>query len=229
MSFRGGIPDKARLRGSQIKSRDRVRVLAEVYTHEREVNAMLDLVPDMFPSEADPGNTDRTFLEPACGSGNFLVEILRRKLSYVTPRYGSDEEFEHRVLRCLASIYGIDISAENVRESRERMRALVISHVATRLTPGSASTGFLDAVETILETNVIQANTLTDAAEIELITYRPGDAGTFIREWSRPLDPTAGEPSLSFAPRCDEAPVHYSELARKTEPVGAGSLGREAA
>jgi hypothetical protein len=63
-----------------------VRDLAEVYTHEREVNAMLDLVPDMFPSAADTDNTDRAFLEPACGDGNFLVEILRRKLRYVTPR-----------------------------------------------------------------------------------------------------------------------------------------------
>lgn len=59
----------------QIKSRDRVRDLAEVYTHKREVDAMLDLVPGMFPSAADPGNTDRTFLEPACGSGNFLVGL----------------------------------------------------------------------------------------------------------------------------------------------------------
>lgn len=53
----------------QIKSRQRVRDLAEVYTHKREVDAMLDLIPDMFPSESDPSNTDRTFLEPACGSG----------------------------------------------------------------------------------------------------------------------------------------------------------------
>jgi hypothetical protein len=75
----------------QIRSRSRVRDLAEVYTHDREVHAMLDLVPDMFPTEEDPGNTDRTFLEPACGHGNFLVEILRRKLTYVTTsRYGSE-------------------------------------------------------------------------------------------------------------------------------------------
>ena len=46
---------------NQIKTRDRVRDLAEVYTHEREVHAMLDLVPDMFPTEDDPGNHDRTF------------------------------------------------------------------------------------------------------------------------------------------------------------------------
>lgn len=60
----------------QIKSRERVRDLAEVYTHKREVDAMLDLVAEMFPSQNDPSNTDRTFLEPACGSGNLLEEIL---------------------------------------------------------------------------------------------------------------------------------------------------------
>lgn len=73
----------------QIKSRQRVRDLAEVYTHEREVNAMLDLIPDMFPADSDAtsrGNHDRTFLEPACGSGNFLEAILRRKLATVTSR-----------------------------------------------------------------------------------------------------------------------------------------------
>lgn len=215
---------------SQIKSRGRVRDLAEVYTHEREVNAMLDLVPDMFPSETDPGNTDRTFLEPACGHGNFLVEILARKLRHVTPRrYGRGERFEHRVLRCLASIYGIDISPDNVAEARERMRSIVAQHLeahaATEMTPA-----FHEALSAILATNVIRADTLADAAEIELIAYEPGANGTFIREWSHPLDPAASEPNLfTLAPRRDGVPVHYSELSRQPEPTVADSTQREAA
>ena len=71
---------------SQTKTRQRVRDLAEVYTNEREVNAMLDLVPDMFPSPDRPLNIGSTFLEPACGAGNFLVAILDRKLAFV--KYG---------------------------------------------------------------------------------------------------------------------------------------------
>lgn len=215
----------------QIKSRERVRDLAEVYTHEREVNAMLDLVPDMFPSQEDPGNTDRTFLEPACGSGNFLVAILRRKLEHATAgRYGHGERFEHRVLRCLASIYGIDISDDNVEESRERMAAVVDAHVERHLAEGAPTPGFLDAVAAILATNVIRADALADAAEIELVEYMPGGGGTFVRAWSRPLDPVTIEPNLfSPVPRRDEAPVHYSELARQGEPVLADSLAREAA
>src|SRR5262245_1868950 len=68
---------------AQTKTRERVRDLAEVYTHEREVAAMLDLVPDMFPSPERPRDIGRTFLEPACGAGNFLVAILDRKLEFV--------------------------------------------------------------------------------------------------------------------------------------------------
>lgn len=124
---------------AQIKSRERVRDLAEVYTHRREVDGMLDLVPEMFPREADPGNTDRTFLEPACGSGNFLEEILRRKLAFATTRrYGSGERYEHRILRCLASVYGIDINIDNVQESRDRLRAVINSHLANDLHRGRA-------------------------------------------------------------------------------------------
>jgi hypothetical protein len=220
-----------RERRSQIKSRDRVRDLAEVYTHEREVNAMLDLVPTMFPSTNDPGNSDRTFLEPACGHGNFLVEILRRKLEYVTPgRYGRGERFEHRVLRCLASIYGIDICEDNVRESRERMRSVISGHLEEHLNPDAPTSGFDQAVETILGTNVVCADSLADAAECELVEYRPASGGTFTREWSRPLDPAAGELNLfSLPPRCDEVPVHYSELARQTEPTAADSARQKAA
>lgn len=225
------VADMDRGRHDQIKSRDRVRDLAEVYTHEREVNAMLDLVPDMFPGARNPGNTDRTFLEPACGHGNFLVEILRRKLKYVTSRrYGRGECFEHRVLRCLASIYGIDICDDNVRESRERMRSAISAHLQEHLSPDAPTGGFEQGVETILKTNVICADSLADATEIELVAYRPGSRGTFIREWSRPLDPAAGEPNLfSLPPRSDEVPVHYSELARRTEPTTADSTQQKAA
>jgi len=205
--------------------------LAEVYTHEREVNAMLDLVPDMFPCPDDPGNTDRTFLEPSCGSGNFLVEILRRKLRYVTPRrYANGEDFEHRILRCVASVYGIDISADNVDEARERMRSVIVEHLVEHAGSDEATQGFREAVPAILETNVICGDALVDAAEIELVEYRPGAAGTFIREWSRPFDPSADEPNLFSADvHRDEVPIHYSDLGCQTGPVVADPLGRKAA
>ncbi len=221
--------DRDRGRRSQIKSRERVRDLAEVYTHEREVNAMLDLVPDMFPSARNPGNTDRTFLEPACGHGNFLVEILRRKLNYVTPRrYGRGERFEHRILRCLAPVHGIDIGDDNVRESRERMRSVISAHVENYLSADGTTTGFTGAVDAILETNIIRSDSLADA-EIELVEYRPEKGSNFTREWSR-LDQAANEPNLfSLSPRRDETPIHYSELKHNPAPVSDDAVEREAA
>ena len=219
------------LERGQIRSRARVRELAEVYTHEREVNAMLDLVPDMFPSAHDPGNTDRTFLEPACGSGNFLVQILARKLAYVTPRrYGCGEGFEHRVLRCLASIYGIDICEENVTKARERMTELIDAHLG-RYVRDPPTPGFMSAVTTILATNIIRADTLVDAAEIGLVEYAPGADGMFVREWSYPLHPAADEPTLfSLAdPRRDAMPVHYLELMCQPGPVAPALVEQEAA
>jgi hypothetical protein len=208
----------------QIKHRDRVRDLAEVYTHEREVTAMLDLVPDMFPSEHDPDNHDRTFLEPACGHGNFLVEILRRKLVTVTTdRWGGGEEYEHRILRCLASIYGIDIDADNVADSRRRMRAVIASHVGD---PAARTDGFWSAVDTILITNIIRADTLADAAVIEFIAYQPGSGGTFLREWSTLEEPDGDSQLDLFAtlpdePQRDAVPVHYTQLAANPKPTAA--------
>ena len=225
-----GLPgDQALFEADQIKHRDRVRDLAEVYTHYREVTAMLDLVPDMFPSAEDPDRHDRTFLEPACGHGNFLVEILRRKLRTVTPtRYGAGDEYEHRVLRCLASIYGIDIDQENVLDSRHRMNTVIAAHVGD---PEARSVGFWSAVESILGTNIIRADTLADAQKIELVSYRPGKDCTFIREWSTLEEPEPDSQLDLFdvshgEPQRDAVPVHYTELAANPKPTTARARKR---
>lgn len=207
----------------QIKNRDRVRDLAEVYTHYREVTAMLDLVPDMFPSEVATDNLDKTFLEPAAGHGNFLVEILRRKLAGVDPGRYRGEEYEHRILRCLASIYGIDIDPENVTDSRRRMHAVIAAYVGD---PTSRTDGFWSAVDAILTTNIVRADTLADAQVIELVAYQPGAAGTFMREWST-LDEPATASQLDLfdvlpdEPQRDEIPVHYAQLAANPKPLAA--------
>ncbi|WP_287016101.1 type III restriction endonuclease subunit M [Gordonia sp. (in: high G+C Gram-positive bacteria)] len=203
----------------QIKTRQRVRDLAEVYTHSREVTAMLDLVPDMFPSAADPANTDRKFFEPAAGSGNFLEEILVRKLAYVTAtRYRSTLQYEHRVLRALASIYAVDIDAENVAESKERLRSVIVSHLDNDLNTKEATPGFAGAVEAILETNLILANTLTDLDTIEWVDYRAGRNGTFTREWST-VNSDMDQLDLFHTPKVDGKPVHYALLLCNPAPV----------
>ena len=217
----------------QIKSRERVRDLAEVYTHEREVNAMLDLVPDMFPSAERPGQHGPHL--PGAGLRRTATSWSRSCAAssrYVTPRrYGRGERFEHRVLRCLASIYGIDISARQRREARERMRAVIAQHLACHLGADDPTAGFGGAVEAILETNVIRADTLADAAEIELVEYQPGSARHLHPRVVAPARPgrERAQPVLARRPRRDEVPVHYSELARQTEPVRADSVERKAA
>lgn len=212
------------LHRGQIKSRDRVRELAEVYTHRREVDAMLDLVPEMFPSEDNPSNTDRKFLEPACGSGNFLEEILLRKLRFVTvKRYGAGERYEHRLLRVLASIYAIDISQDNVDESRERLSAVMVAHVDNDMNTKQPTPALMDAVDVILATNILRGDTLADAGSIRLIDYQAGRSGTFTREWSY-LDPSKNEDLFALLEvSCDEEPIHYSELKLNPWPVVAGA------
>lgn len=206
----------------QIKTRQRVRELAEVYTHIREVNAMLDLVSDMFPSAGNPANTDRKFFEPAAGSGNFLEEILRRKLRFVTSeRYRSAAGYEQRILRAIASIYAIDIDAENVADSTARLRAVIQSHLDNDLNTRVPTEGFATAVEAILRTNILQANTLTDLGGIEWVDYQAGRNGMFTREWS--FASGTDQSDLFTTTKRDAAPVHYSELAATPRPTVAAA------
>jgi len=100
----------------QIVSRERVRAHGEVYTAEREVNAMLDLV------KAQSEDDGSTFLEPACGDGNFLVAILRRKLAALRKKYRrSPFDFEFNSLLVLGLLYGVDILPDNVTRCRRRL------------------------------------------------------------------------------------------------------------
>lgn len=216
---------------SQTKTRARVRDLAEVYTNEREVNAMLDLVSDMFPSADRPRDIGRTFLEPACGAGNFLVAILERKLAFVTARiYRSPATFEAAALKALASIYGIDIDASNVDQSRKFLLAELAHHLNMQLNTVPVSDGFWSAVDAILATNILCADTLQDAKRIELVEYRwQRKTGHVLREWSR-LEQSDEQPDLfgevSTEPKLDAVAMHYSLLADNPEPATITAKGR---
>lgn len=106
----------------QIKSRERVAERGEVFTAEREVNAMLDLV------KQETERIDSRFLEPACGTGNFLVEILRRKLEVVRRQYQKHlSELELQTTIAISSIYGVDIMKDNVEECCQRLLDIVCS------------------------------------------------------------------------------------------------------
>ena len=101
----------------QTKSKQRIRDHGEVFTAEREVKAMCDLVKD----ECD--RIDSRFLEPACGNGNFLAEILTRKLATVKKLYKSNPyDYERYAVLAVTSIYGVEILADNAEECRKRLR-----------------------------------------------------------------------------------------------------------
>ena len=100
----------------QVKSKERVAERGEVFTAEREVKAMCDLVA----TQCD--NIDSTFLEPACGDGNFLAEILDRKLNRVKKDARNDvAQWEWLSVRAVASLYGVDIMQDNAEECRQRL------------------------------------------------------------------------------------------------------------
>jgi len=101
---------------NQVKSKKRVADHGEVFTAEREVNAMLDLV------KQETERIESRFLEPACGNGNFLAEVLRRKLKVVNDRYSKNQiEWERYATITVSSIYGVDILEDNAEECRERL------------------------------------------------------------------------------------------------------------
>ena len=110
-----------------IKSKQRVKDFAEVFTPAHIVKDMCDLIPDDVWN-----NIKSTFLEPSCGNGNFLVEIYERKLKLCKD--------EKDGLKALASIYGIDIQADNVAESRARLIEMYLDKF-----PNANSFAFLSA------------------------------------------------------------------------------------
>ncbi len=209
-----GILARLEAEFGQVRSRERVRGLAEVFTHHREVDAILDSMPDAFAA------LDVKFLEPACGSGNFLVEIVRRKLRLVAKTdCVSQEHYEHRLLRAIASVFGVDISPDNVTEARARMAQVLLGHYQADANTVEPTDAFLNAAAVILGENIVCGDTMNDADRIELCDWRPASGVRFQRVWSFALVPLA-ERDLFWAERIqDTEPVHYAELRARAKPA----------
>src|SRR5690606_1743864 len=110
------VADSREVGEQLIRTRQRVGDHGEVFTPLWLVNDMLDLV------KHETERIDARFLEPACGSGNFLVPVLERKLAVVAARYRrSDFERRHYALFALMCVYGIELLEDNARECRERL------------------------------------------------------------------------------------------------------------
>jgi hypothetical protein len=139
----------------QVVSKQRVADFGEVYTSEREVNAMLDLV------KHETERIESRFLEPACGTGNFLIEVLRRKLKIVGKRYQQSQgEYELYSILALSSMYGIDILEDNVIRCRGRLFNY-FTECYMGLFGLYSSDDLLKTATYILEKNIIWGDALT--------------------------------------------------------------------
>ena len=140
---------------SQIKSKERVAQRGEVFTAEREVNAMLDLVAN------ECLRPDSRFLEPACGDGNFLSAILRRKLAELRRKYKrSPRDYEKLSIVAIGSLYGVDIMNDNVEACRQRLFRIWNEEYTAHCT-SDASDEAREAARFIINRNIINGNALT--------------------------------------------------------------------
>lgn len=143
------------MKTKQIKSRKRVADHGEVFTNEREVKAMVDLVNDMAVQ------IEKTFLEPACGSGSFLVEILQRKLNTLNSlQHGSQEEYDYNLLIAVSSLYGIELLQDNAKECRERLLQQVKDNYPNEYRHSKDYDDLMKTVEHIISKNIINGNAL---------------------------------------------------------------------
>lgn len=148
-----------------VKSKQRVADHGEVFTPEWLVEAMLDLLKD------ESERIDSRFLEPACGSGNFLVRVLRRKLAAVELKFGKSEfEKRHYALFGLMCMYGIELLDDNVVECRASLLAILADYLTV-----DATADIYRAAAHVLAENIVHGDALAMRTEA-------GDPITFA-EW----------------------------------------------
>ena len=134
-----------------VKSKKRVSDHGEVFTPAWMVQDMLNLVKN------ESERIDSRFLEPACGSGNFLVEILSRKLSTVQTKYGKSEfERRHQALLALMCIYGIELLEDNTDECRSNLLEIFVTFLELEPTDD-----LYKAAEKVLRVNIIRGDALS--------------------------------------------------------------------
>ncbi len=200
-----------------VKSKQRVVDHGEVFTPPWMVEAMLDLV------KAESERIDARFLEPACGSGNFIARILMRKLAAVELKYGkSDFERRHYALLALMCIYGIELLADNVAECRENALEIFVEYTQT-----SDEDELCLAAMHVLKTNILHGDALTmrahDGQPIAFAEWGYLGKGKFQRRDFR-LDVLTGSANFSaegslfgkheiFTPIKTYAPMTLRELA----------------
>jgi len=218
-----------------IHTRQRVIDHGEVFTPPALVNDMLSLVAH------ECERVDSRFLEPACGNGNFLAEVLRRRLAMVDRRHKARTQWEPNALLGLACLYGIELLWDNVSECRERLFTLFKDHYTARY-GAHAKRECLAAARYIVGCNILNGDalkmtTMGDRAiparplvftqwsllpggkftrrryEYHDLTQPPPASlsGLFLSSTARPTD-EEGKPVYIPLKVADRSPVHYLQL-----------------
>lgn len=146
-----------------IRSWDRVVDLAEVFTPDWLVEEMLNAIPEKVISP------ESRSLEPSCGNGNFLVEIVARKLQHIKISSESNEMI-YQVFKCLASTYGVDISESNVLEARSRMKELIFGFLQSYKIQ-VIDDKFESIINYVLHKNILHADFLKNAESLEIVEF----------------------------------------------------------
>jgi N-6 DNA Methylase len=142
---------------SQIKSKKRIADHGEVFTPVWMVEAMLDLVKHEIE------RIDSRFLEPACGSGNFLVRILRRKLAAVELKFGkSDFERQHYALLALMCTYGIELLEDNIAECRVNMLEILAEYLSLKESDDLYRAAFYVLTQNLIHGDALKMRTSDD-------------------------------------------------------------------
>lgn len=140
---------------NQIVTKKRVKDRGEVYTAEREVKAMLNLV--RYETE----RIESRFLEPACGTGNFLAPILEKKLKIVKHKYAKSQlEFERYAIAAIGSVYGIDILEDNVLHCQNRLFD-IFNNIYTLLFKKKCKESCKNVAHLILSRNILLGDALS--------------------------------------------------------------------
>lgn len=184
----------------QTISTERVKNHGEVYTNKREVDAMLNLVSHEME------RIESRVLEPACGTGNFLAEVLNRKLMIVKTRYQKDQfDYERNAITALSSIYGIDILEDNVEACRERLLAILKNQYST-LYKEKVKEDFFRVAQYILLKNIIWGDALS------LLTVSGTEEPIIFSEWSPINSDKVKRRDFSFRELMSEAEIKSMPL-----------------
>lgn len=139
----------------QIKNRDRVTKFAEVNTSQKEIVNMLNLV------EQETLRIESRFLESACGDGNFLLEILSRKIDILSTKYKKNQyEFERNSIVMVGSLYGIDILLDNTLTAKKKLLDKFLQKY-NELFQETISEEFIKSIQFIIDKNIVHGDALT--------------------------------------------------------------------